>query len=326
MDIYEQTKNTIRMQHKSLKTERTYLHWLHRYGAWYKKHAHLSTESKIAGFLTELAKTGVSPNTQRQALNAIVFMYKQVLKRDIGDINYLYAKKPKKLPTVLSQREAQLLLSHMQGMYWLMASLLYGSGLRLAECLSLRIKDIDFDRQQIIVRSGKGDKDRAVMLPPSLAEALSQQIATAKRTHMCDLAAGYGEVYMPHRLAKKFPAQAKAPHWQYLFQATKVGPCPRTGVIRRHHIHESAVSKALRKAATASGIPKKIGAHVLRHSFATHMIESGYDIRTVQELLGHKDVSTTQIYTHVSATGAAGAISPLERAASHHPIQNAARC
>ena len=316
MDIYEQAKNTMRMQHKSIKTERNYLQWLRRYGTWYKRHPHLNTQQKIAGFLTDLAKTGVSANTQRQALNAIIFMYKQVLKKDVGEINYLYATKPKKLPTVLSTREVSHLLSCMNGMYWLMASLLYGSGLRLAECLSLRIKDIDFDRKQIMVRSGKGDKDRAVILPGSLIKPLQAQIAHARRNHTIDLNAGYGEVYMPHRLAKKFPAQAKSVHWQYVFQATRVGPCPRTGVIRRHHIHDSAFSKALRNASHKAQIPKKIGAHVLRHSFATHMLEAGYDIRTIQELLGHKDITTTQIYTHVTTNGAISAKSPLEQLAA----------
>ena len=315
MDIYEQCKNTMRLQHKSIKTERTYLHWLYRYGAWYKNHPQLTIQQKIAGFLTDLAKTGVSANTQRQALNAIIFMYKQVLKKEVGEINYLYATKPKKLPTVLSTREVSHLLSCMNGMYWLMASLLYGSGLRLAECLSLRIKDIDFDRKQIMVRSGKGDKDRAVILPATLVDPLQAQIAHAQRNHTIDLNAGYGEVYMPHRLAKKYPAQAKSVYWQYVFQATRVGPCPRTGVIRRHHIHDTAFSKALRNASRKAQIPKKIGAHVLRHSFATHMLEAGYDIRTIQELLGHKDITTTQIYTHVTTNGAISAKSPLEQLA-----------
>lgn len=234
-----------------------------------------------------------------------------MLKIDLGDIGqFRAASRPKRLPTVLSTDEVASLLSHMHGTTWLIASLLYGSGLRLQEALSLRVQDVDLRRGLIMVRSGKGDKDRSAILPSSLRDALAQQIDNTRRLHTIDLANGYGEVYLPHALERKHPNAPKQTGWQYLFPSTQICVCPRTGVMRRHHLHDSALSKALKAATSAAH--KRVGAHTLRHSFATHLLERGTDIRTIQQLLGHADVSTTQIYTHVARNGAAGVISPLE--------------
>lgn len=255
----------------------------------------------------------VSASTQGVALNAIVYLYQHVLKIDVGDFSgFKPARQPRRLPTVLSRNEVAALLGHMSGMHWMVAALLYGSGLRLAECLSLRVKDVDFDRHIITVRDGKGAKDRAVMLPSSVADPLRHHIEDVRRIHAQDLAAGYGSVYLPHALERKYPRAAYEFGWQFIFPASKIGACPRTGELRRHHIHDSAVSKALKAARQSARILKHAGAHTLRHSFATHLLESGTDIRTIHELLGHADVSTTQIYTHVATRGAAGVTSPLE--------------
>lgn len=310
----EMTRNVLRFRHMSYRTEQAYVFWIKRYAGWCKDHPTGGHEDKVRGFLTHLAKDiEVSASTQNQALNAIVFLYRQVLQEPVGDFSGFHpARLPKRLPVVLSQSEVTDLLGHMTGMHWIIAALLYGAGLRLAECLSLRIKDIDFGRQIITVREGKGNKDRSVMLPSSVIEPLRHHIEDVRRIHVRDLAAGLGDAYMPGALEKKYPGAAKEFGWQFVFPASKPGPCPRTGVIRRHHIHDSAVSKALRSARKSARIIKQIGAHTLRHSFATHLLERGTDIRTIQELLGHADVSTTQIYTHVAKRGAAGVASPLE--------------
>jgi len=310
----EAARNVLRFKHMAIKTEKSYTHWIRRFAFWCKDHSAGSHEDKVRGFLTHLARErDVSASTQKQALNAIVFLYKQVLQEDVGDFSGFHpARLPRRLPTVLSRDEVAALLGHLSGMHWMIGALLYGSGLRLAEALSLRVKDIDFGRHIIMVRDGKGAKDRAVMLPSSVAEPLRHHIEDVKRMHAQDLAGGYGSVYLPHALERKYPRAAYEFGWQYIFPASKVGPCPRTGEIRRHHIHDSAVSKALKAARTAARITKHAGAHTLRHSFATHLLESGTDIRTIQELLGHADVSTTQIYTHVAVKGAAGVTSPLE--------------
>jgi integron integrase len=272
----------------------------------------------LRGFLTHLAVDRmVSKSTQHQALNALVFFYKQVLNIEVGDIGaFRPASTKKRLPVVLSRSEVAALLQGMSGTTRLIASLLYGSGLRLNEALSLRVQDVDFERRIITVRSGKGDKDRAVPLPASLIDPLKIQLQQCEVTHRRDIDDGFGEVYLPHAIERKYPNAAKALGWQFLFQSTTIGACPRTGVLRRHHLHETAVSKAIKKAVMAAGITKRVGAHTLRHSFATHLLEDGYDIRTIQELLGHSHVSTTQIYTHVAATGAAGVASPLEKIAA----------
>ena len=310
----ERARHVARFRHLSIRTEKTYLQWIRRYGAFCMQRPADSHQEKLRNFLTHLATDrNVSKSTQAQALNAIVFLYKWVLGVDLGDIGqFRAATAPKRLPVVLSQREVSTLLSHMMGTTKLIASILYGSGLRLAETISLRYQDIDLERHLITVRSGKGDKDRTVMLPSPLIDPLHLQLQQCDITHQRDLAAGFGEVYLPNAIERKYPSAAKSLEWQYVFQASKLGACPRTGVIRRHHLHDSAVSKAIRLAKLAAGIKKRVGAHTLRHSFATHLLESGTDIRKIQELLGHANLKTTMIYTHVSKNGAAGVISPLE--------------
>lgn len=307
-------RNVLRFQHKSYRTEQAYLHWIKRYGVWCKDHPVGSHEDKARAFLTYLARErDVSSSTQNLALNAIVFLYRHVLQDEVGDFSgFKPARMPRHLPVVLSRTEVSLLLDHLQGMHWIIGALLYGAGLRLAECLSLRVKDIDFGRQIIMVRDGKGAKDRAVMLPSSVAEPLRQHLQVVRRVHLRDLAAGLGDAYMPYALERKYPGACKEFGWQFAFPASKPGPDPRSGVIRRHHIHDSAVSKAIKAARNAARIVKPIGAHTLRHSFATHLLESSTDIRTIQQLLGHAHLSTTQIYTHVAERGAAGVTSPLE--------------
>lgn len=310
----ETARNVLRFRHMAVKTEKSYLYWIRAFAVWCQAHPVGEHRDKVRGFLTHLAREKtVSASTQNQALNAIVFLYRHVLQEDVGDFSGFHpARLPRRLPTVLSRDEVARMLAHMSGMHWMIAALLYGSGLRLAECLSLRVKDVDFGRRIITVRDGKGAKDRAVMLPSSVESPLRHHIEDVRRLHARDLSAGYGSVYLPHALERKYPRAAYEFGWQYVFPASQVGPCPRTGEIRRHHIHDSAVSKALKSARQAARITKHAGAHTLRHSFATHLLENGTDIRTIQELLGHADVSTTQIYTHVAAHGAADVISPLE--------------
>lgn len=316
--VIEQARNTIRFRQMSYRTEQAYLHWTARYARWCVANPSGSHEDKIRGYLTHLAKDrNVSATTQNQALNAINFLYRHVLRMELGDFGeFTPAKRPRTLPVVLSKDETRRLLGVVRGQHWLIASLLYGSGLRLAEALMLRVKDVDFDRRAVNVRAGKGNKDRTVMLPDALAEPLRQHVGQVRCTHQRDLAMGLGEAYMPGALGRKYPNAAKEFAWQFVFPASKPGPCPRTGAIRRHHIHASAVGKALKAATRSAGIHKKITAHTLRHSFATHLLEDGKDIRTIQELLGHKDLSTTQKYTHVANVGTAGAASPLDSLAA----------
>jgi integron integrase len=303
----------------SQQTEKAYLYWITAYCRWLHRYSNGNSEQKARAFLTHLAvNKKVSVSTQRQALHAILFLYKQVLEQEIGYVGeFVKTSRQPKLPVVLSKEEVQRVLSNMNGTYWLMASLMYGAGLRLNECLELRVKDIDIDRHQVIVRSGKGNKDRTTLLPASLIPHLQAQIATVEHQHQRDIDDGYGEVYLPHAIERKYPNARKQTAWQYLFPATKISACPRTGVLRRHHIHDTCFTKALRRAKQKAGINKHYTAHTFRHSFATHLLEDGYDIRTVQELLGHKDVSTTQIYTHVMMNGASNIRSPLESLAAN---------
>lgn len=313
-ETLEKTRNIIRFKQLSLQTEKAYLYWIRYYCRWLPSHPAGSSEDKCRGFLTHLAaRRNVSASTQRQALNALVFLYREVIGAALGDVgDFAKTARGSRLPVVLDQTEVQAILGAMRGTHWLAASLLYGAGLRLAECLSLRIKDIDLNRRQLFIRAGKGNKDRITLLPPSLVNALQAQIASVERQHQRDLADGYGEVYLPNAIARKYPNAAKATAWQYLIPSSTIGACPRTGVLRRHHLHPSAFTKALRAAKTKAGIKKHFTAHAFRHSFATHLLESGTDIHTVQKLLGHSDIRTTEIYLHLRKDMISTTASPLE--------------
>ncbi len=282
-----------------------------------KRHPADMGETEITRFLTHLATHGnVAASPQNQALNALVFLYKRVLKKDIKDFgkDSVRAKRPKQLPVVLSLDETARLLSHMTGIQRIMAELMYATGARIIELLRLRAKDIDFDRNQITIREGKGEKDRTVPLPSELVEDLRAQLRTVKELHQKDLEEGYGTVHLPYALAKKYPNAAKEWCWQYVFPSRTRSTDPRSGIVQRHHVYESVLQGAIKDATAAAGIPKMVHAHSLRHSFATHLLEAGHDIRTVQELLGHSDVRTTQIYTHVTQNGPQAITTPLTRA------------
>jgi integron integrase len=314
--LLEAVTERLRVRHYSLRTERAYIGWIRRFIlANDKRHPRELGTVEVERFLTSLAVQGeVTPSTQNQALSALLFLYREVLGIDLPWMeNVVRAKRPRKLPTVLSRSEVQRLLAHLDGRNWLLACVLYGTGLRLMECLRLRVKDIDFARNEIMVRDGKGAKDRRTVLPQALVEPLHREIERARLLHEEDLLAGFGAVWLPHALARKYPNAPREFGWQYVFPATGRSVDPRDGVERRHHHDDGMLSRALKRARLRAGIEKPLSAHTLRHSFATHMIEAGYDIRTVQELLGHKDVATTQVYTHVLNRGAGGVLSPLDR-------------
>lgn len=308
-------RHILRVRNYSLATERSYVNWVKRFIRFHKM-AHPGTlrEQEVIEYLTHLAvNRDVSPATQNQALNALVFMYKHQLKEPLGDITASVRAKPKqRLPVVLSRDEVLSILSYLHGSHRLVGSLLYGSGLRIMECLRLRVKDIDFDYCCVHVRNGKGQKDRVTTLSPQLVDVLRMQIQNVGLLHQNDLSEGYGEVYLPNALARKYPRQAKRLAWQYLFPSKRRSADPRTGVIRRHHQYQSTFQKVFRAAVTESVIDKHATPHTLRHSFATHALENGVDIRTVQQQLGHTSVETTEIYTHVLQRGAQAVRSPLE--------------
>ena len=309
-------RDLIRRKHYSLRTEEAYLQWARGYILFHgKRHPNELGEAEIVAFLNHLAVVRqVAASTQNQALNALVFLYKQVLGREdltLGNISP--AKRPERLPTVFDRSEIERLFLHLEGTPKLVAALLYGSGLRLLEGLRLRIQDVEFERSQIIVRDGKGAKDRVTLLPAGLVQPIRTQMAAARERHAKDLAAGLGEVYLPYALERKYPNAARQWGWQYLFPAGSTALDPRSGKTRRHHIGETAIQRAVKKAMIAASIHKHGSCHTLRHSFATHLLEDGYDIRTVQELLGHSDVRTTMIYTHVMNQGPLGVKSPLTR-------------
>jgi len=314
--LLEQMRDAIRARHYSIRTETSYLDWAKRFILFHnKRHPETMGAPEINAFVTHLAVTGnVAASTQTQALSAILFLYRQVLQTEIDEpLNIVRARKSERLPVVLTRDETQTILRQLSGDHQLMAKLLYGSGLRLMECLRLRVKDLDFGQRQIVVREGKGMKDRVTMLPGQLSEPLQTHLLQVKQLHLADLEKGYGAVYLPFALERKYPNAHKEWGWQYVFPSDRLSPDPRSpGVIRRHHIDESALQKAVREAVRATGIVKNATCHTFRHSFATHLLESGYDIRTVQELLGHADVRTTMIYTHVLNRGGLAVRSPLD--------------
>ena len=313
--LLDQVRDVIRCKHYSIRTESTYTEWIRRYILFHnKQHPKVLNEQHISAFLTHLAvNRKVTSSTQNQALCALVFLYRQVLKMDLGDFeNVIRAKKPSKLPVVFTQDEARQILLQLSGVHWLMGQLLYGAGLRVMECVRLRVKDVDFGYRQIVVRDGKGQKDRVTMLPEIVGDELKRHLEKVKRIHETDLAAGFGAVYLPYALERKYRNANRSWPWQYVFQASRRSIDPRTGIERRHHLSETVPQRAIRNAIRKSGLTKAGSCHSLRHSFATHLLEGGYDIRTVQELLGHKDVSTTMIYTHVLNRGGKGVQSPSD--------------
>jgi integron integrase len=313
--LLDQVRDAIRRRGYSYRTEEAYVQWIRRFIYFSgKRHPAKLGESEVTAFLNHLAsERDVAAATQNQALSALLFLYKQVLGQSLPWLNGLERpKRPARVPTVLTRSEVGRLLAAMRGTKWLMASLLYGAGLRLTECLKLRVKDVDFEYRQIVVRDGKGAKDRVTMLPESVIEPLRTQLAVAKAYHDGDIAAGYGDVELPDALARKYPRASYEWAWKFVFPSHKVSVDPRTGVIRRHHVNENYLTRGVMDARRAAAINKHVSCHTLRHSFATHLLEAGYDIRTVQELLGHADVSTTMIYTHVLNKGGRGVASPLD--------------
>lgn len=315
--LLDQVRDQIRLKHYSIRTERVYCEWLKRFIRFHNyRHPEEMGAAEVEAFLSDLAvRRTVSASTQNQALAALLFLYKQVLKLDLpwlGEV--VRAKKPQRLPVVLTIAEVQRVLMQLQGELWLATSLLYGSGMRVMEVLRLRVKDVDFARNEIVVRDGKGMKDRITLLPQRLVTPLKQHLQVVRAVHQQELAAGRGDVYLPEALARKYPKAPIEWAWQYVFPATGMSVDPRSGAVRRHHLDEKRLQRAFKVAVRAAEIHKLATPHTLRHSFATHLLESGQDIRTVQELLGHADVKTTMIYTHVLNRGGLGVISPLDRA------------
>ena len=304
----------IRIRHYSIRTEKAYVDWVKRFILFHgKRHPRDLNEKDVAAFLSHLAvDLHVSPATQNQALNALVFLYRAVIERPLAEVpGIVRAKRERKIPTVLSQDEVGRLLGRLKGNRWLVGCLLYGSGLRLMETVRLRVKDIDVEHRALFVRSAKGGKDRVVTLPDELVEPLERHLANRRTLFDRDLAADVGTVFLPYALERKYPRANAAWGWQYVFPSTKLGRDPRSGTVRRHHMDESGVQRAVRAAARGAGIEKPVSCHTLRHSFATHLLERGMDIQTVQEQLGHSDVRTTQIYTHVPQRGGRAVKSPL---------------
>lgn len=311
----ESVRRVIRTLHYSIRTEQSYVYWVRQYILFHgKRHPEEMSVIEVGQFLSYLAnERHVAAATQNQALNALNFLYTKVLDRPLGELQGVTrAKRPKRLPVILSRSEVERLFKQLSGRYLLVAKLMYGSGLRLMEVLRLRIKDVDFQQHAIIVRAGKGDKDRITVLPDALLPYLQNQTEQVRLLHQSDLDSGYGEVSLPYALARKYPSAPFQAGWQYVFPSDNRSRDPNSGRVKRHHLHRSSVQNAVRNAVRASGIEKPVSSHTLRHCFATHLLESGYDIRTVQELLGHKDVKTTQIYTHVLNRGGRGVRSPLD--------------
>jgi len=313
--LLDQTREALRVKHYAYATEQSYLNWIKRFMRYHnQRHPRDMGGAEIAAFLTYLAMDQhIAASTQNQALAALLFLYREVLCQELAyPIDSVRARESHYLPAVLTKEEVMRVIAQLPGIYQLQARLLYGAGLRLLECLRLRVKDVDFKRRALIVRDTKGDEDRATMLPDVVIEPLKEHLQRIKRLHEQGLARGYGSVYLPDALARKYPNAAREWIWQYVFPSDKLSADPRSGEIRRHHLDESGLQRAVRAAARAAGIDKRVTCHTFRHSFATHLLENRYDIRTVQELLGHKDVKTTMIYTHVLQCGGLAVRSPLD--------------
>ncbi len=314
--LLDQVRGKLRVKHYSLRTEHAYVGWIKRYIFFHGKRHPKDMEARdVEAFLTHLAVAGkVAASTQNQAKSALLFLYREVLEIQLPWLdNVTQAKAPKRLPVVLTVSEVQLVLSRLSGTHALIASLLYGGGMRLMEAVRLRVKDVEFARHEIVVREGKGFKDRVTMLPEAVVARLKAHLAKVKTLHDEDLAQGVGEVYLPFALDKKYPNAGREWGWQYVFPSKNLSVDPRSGKTRRHHVDEKGVQRAVKQAVRDAELTKPATPHTLRHSFATHLLQNGYDIRTVQELLGHSDVSTTMIYTHVLNKGGRGVVSPLDR-------------
>ena len=313
--LIEAVVEAIRVRHCSRKTEQAYVHWVRRFVAWSgRRHPRDMGQAEIEGFLSHLAvERDISDSTQRQALSALLFLYKQVLAIDLPWLDNIVRAKPSQhLPVVLSRDEIRALFAHLHGERGLVLRLMYGSGLRLSDALRLRVKDLDLPRLQLTVRDGKGGKDRTTTLARSLVPQLEWIVERRRRWHHLDLATGHADVEMPHALGIKYPRAASSWPWQFVFATPNYVTCPRTGAIRRHHLHETGIQRTMKRAMADAGIAKAASPHTLRHSFATHLLEAGKDIRTIQTLLGHASVETTMIYTHVATVGASGVASPLD--------------
>jgi integron integrase len=313
--LLDRVRDVMRLKHYSLRTERTYCDWITRFIRFHRmRHPAEMSEPEMAEFLTHLARNAnISASTQNQALSALLFLYKEVLKQEIGWLqNVERAKKPARLPVVLTRDEVHKVFAHLHGTARLMTGLLYGSGLRLMECVRLRVKDIDFGYARVTVRDAKSGRDRVTMLPVTVTAPLQLHLQKVKLQHDQDLTDGFGEVWLPDALARKYPRAAREWSWQFVFPSSRVSLDPRSQTKRRHHIDESALQQAVKRAVRSAGSTKPASCHTFRHSFATHLLENGYDIRTVQELLGHKDVTTTMIYTHVLNRPGISVRSPLD--------------
>lgn len=314
--LLDQVRDCIRTKHYSIRTEQSYVDWIRRFILFHRKrHPAEMGAAEVKAFLTHLAVVGkVAASTQNQAKSALLFLYKEVIASELPWLDDIEsAKTPKRLPVVLTEAEVRTILNHTQGSSGLMLRLIYGTGIRIMECLRLRVKDIEFTRGELLIRDGKGGKDRITMLPRALVPGLQEHLARVKALHEADLLTGHGDVYLPFALARKYHAAERDWGWQYAFPSARLSSDPRSGAVRRHHADEKALQRAMRQAVRDAGIVKPATPHTLRHSFATHLLQAGYDIRTVQELLGHKDVSTTMIYTHVLNRGGRGVVSPLDR-------------
>jgi len=313
--LLDQMREALQAQHYSHRTETTYVDWVRRFILFHnKRHPKEMGSPEVAAFITHLAtERKVAASTQNQALSAIIFLYREILRQPLETVDAVRARKPEHLPTVLSKTEVMRVIGAMSGTHQLMAKILYGSGLRVIECVRLRVKDLDFEQHCLIVRDGKGEKDRVTMLSDSIFAPLKEHLQRVKQIHENDLKGGFGAVYLPYAIENKYTNASREWAWQYIFPAKSITSDPVSGILRRHHLDESGIQKAVHSAAQLAGITDKtVSCHTFRHSFATHLLQNGYDIRTVQELLGHKDVKTTMIYTHVLQRGAGAVRSPLD--------------